>query len=152
MTIWFRDYNLEDLASLTRDNLLECLGIEFTGLGDDYLEGRMPVDKRTRQPIGLLHGGASVALAETLGSTAANLTVDPARYYCVGLDINANHIRSVTSGFVTGIARLFHRGRTTQVWDIRINDGRDRLVCVSRLTLSVLPLSRVPGGTRKNPD
>jgi 1,4-dihydroxy-2-naphthoyl-CoA hydrolase len=143
MAIWFRQYVLEDLADMARGNMIEHLGIEFTRIGDDFLEGRMPVDERTRQPIGLLHGGASVALAETLGSAGAYLTVDPARFYCVGLDINANHVRSVTKGYVTGVARPLHRGRTTQVWEVLIHGQGERLVCVSRLTLAVVRQSRV---------
>lgn len=120
--------------------MVETLGIEFLEVGDDCITARMPVDQRTIQPAGLLHGGASVSLAETLGSVAANLCVDPAFKLCVGLEINANHIRSVRTGNVYGTARPLHIGSTTQLWEIRIVDDSDRLVCVSRLTMAVLDL------------
>jgi len=114
------------------------LGIVLTEQGEDFLRGTMPVDQRTLQPYGLLHGGASVLLAETLGSMAANLCLeDPAQGQAVGLEINANHLRAVTAGVVTGTARPLHVGRSTQVWDIRIEDEQGRLVCVSRLTLAM---------------
>jgi len=114
------------------------LGIVITEQGDDFLRGSMPVDARTRQPYGLLHGGASALLAETLASTAANLCLeDPLRQQAVGVEINANHLRTVTGGTVTGTARALHIGRSTQVWDIRIEDEQGRLVCVSRLTLAI---------------
>jgi 1,4-dihydroxy-2-naphthoyl-CoA hydrolase len=109
-----------------------------TEIGDDWLRGTMPVDARTKQPFGLLHGGASVALAESLGSLAGNLCLD-ASEMAVGLDINANHLRAVTAGVVTGTARALHVGRSTQVWEIRIEDERGKLVCISRLTLAVVP-------------
>lgn len=135
-------------ASLERINadragtLIERLGIEITAIGHDSLSGTMPVDERTRQPYGLLHGGASVALAETLGSVAANLCLDPRTHIAVGLEINANHVRAVTSGEVSGTASAIHIGRSTQVWDIRITDAQDRLVCVSRLTIAVVERNR----------
>ncbi len=113
------------------------LGIEWTELGDDYIKARMPVDQRTRQPYGLLHGGASCALAETIGSVASAMVVDHSRMFCVGLEINANHVRSVREGYVTGTATPLHLGSTTHVWDIRIVDGQERLVCISRLTVAV---------------
>lgn len=131
-----------DLATLNAhagDTMVSHLGIEFIELGPDFLRGRMPVDGRTRQPFGLLHGGASVALAETLGSLAGNLCLDPGRNVAVGLEISANHLRQVTSGHVIGTARPIHLGRSTQVWDIRIEDEEGRMVCVSRLTLAVIP-------------
>ncbi|MFA5685282.1 MAG: hotdog fold thioesterase [Lysobacteraceae bacterium] len=115
------------------------LGIEILEQGEDFLRGRMPVDARTKQPFGLLHGGASVALAESLGSLAGNLCLDPTREVAVGLEINANHLRAVTAGHVHGTARPLHIGRSTQVWEIRIEDGEGRLVCISRLTLAVTP-------------
>ena len=118
--------------------MVKHLGIEFLDIGDDYLTARMPVDHRTHQPMGLLHGGASVALAETLGSTGAFLCVDAAQYNVVGLEINANHVRGVREGFVTGVARPLHRGKTTQLWEIRITDEADKLVCISRITIAVL--------------
>ena len=135
--IWHQHPNLAQLNS-AKNTLVEHLGIEFIELGDDYLTARMPVDHRTVQPMGLLHGGASVALAETLGSSGAYLCVDPAKYVVVGLEINANHVRAVRDGWVTGTARPLHRGKTTQLWEIRITDAADKLVCISRLTMAVL--------------
>jgi 1,4-dihydroxy-2-naphthoyl-CoA hydrolase len=123
---------------MNRGNMVGFLGIEFTEVGPDYVCAKMPVDERTRQPMGLLHGGASVALAETLGSIAAYCTIDPDKQYCVGLDINANHVRAVSDGFVYGKATPLHLGRSTQVWEIRITDETGKLVCISRLTMSVL--------------
>lgn len=139
MSIWFKDYQLKDVLKAHKDrDLSHALGIEFTELGPDYIRGRMPVDERTRQPYGVLHGGASLALAETLGSFGASLTLDPATHYAVGLEINANHLRAKRDGHVTGTARPLHRGRSTQVWEIKIRDEQDKLVCVSRLTLAIL--------------
>jgi 1,4-dihydroxy-2-naphthoyl-CoA hydrolase len=138
MGIWFRDFTLEELNAMNRGNLGEHLGIAFTGIGDDCLTATMPVEGRTKQPAGLLHGGASVALAEHLGSVAANLCVDPDRAYCVGQEINANHLRAVRSGVVTGVARPVHLGRSSQVWEIRISAGEGELVCISRLTMAVV--------------
>ncbi len=139
-TIWFRPYTLEDVRFF-RASMPLHLGIEFTELGPDFLRGRMPVDDRTRQPFGILHGGASVALAETLGSTAAGLVVDPDKYRVVGQEINANHVRAVTDGFVIGTTRAFHIGRRSHVWEIRIEDERQRLVCISRITMAVVEKS-----------
>ena len=138
MPIWFRPPQLAEFTSIHVGTAVERLGIEFTGVGDDWLSARMPVDARTVQPFGILHGGASVLLAETLGSCAGNLCVDPEKFYCVGLDINANHVRAVREGWVTGVARPLHLGRSTQIWEIRISDTAERLVCIARLTLSVL--------------
>lgn len=118
--------------------MIEHIGINITEVGDDFLAGTMPVDHRTVQPMGILHGGASVALAETLGSMAASLVIDPSRQYCVGLDINANHMRSARSGYVKGVARPLHLGSSTQVWSIEIKDEQEKLVCISRLTMAVL--------------
>ncbi len=129
---------LEDLQHLVRQTMVEHLGIEFTDIGDDYLKAKMPVDHRTIQPDRLLHGGASVALAETIGSVAANLCVDRSRKVCVGLEINANHMRPVRNGFVYGTVRPLHLGRSTQIWEIHIMDERQKLVCVSRLTMAVI--------------
>jgi uncharacterized protein (TIGR00369 family) len=123
---------------LSRNTLIDHLGIVFTAAGDDWLQATMPVDARTKQPYGLLHGGASVVLAETLGSSAGNLCVDPTQQVCVGLEINANHLRAARSGVVTGTARALHVGRTTQVWEIRIEDEAGKPVCISRLTLAVV--------------
>jgi len=137
--IWFnRDLKMEDFAHLGKGNMGEHLGIEFLELGADYLMAKMPVDHRTKQPLGLLHGGASVVLAETLGSVGAIHTIDPSKYYCVGLEINANHIKSATNGFVYGKASPIHIGRKTQVWDIKITTEGGQLVCASRITLAVL--------------
>ncbi|HEY5810235.1 MAG TPA: hotdog fold thioesterase [Povalibacter sp.] len=136
MPIWFKPVALSDLRF--RPALPSHIGIEFTELGDDFIRARMPVDDRTRQAFGILHGGASVVLAETLGSVGASLIVDSARYQCVGQEINANHIRGVKDGFVIGTARPLHLGRRSQVWEIRIVDERDRLVCISRLTIAVV--------------
>jgi 1,4-dihydroxy-2-naphthoyl-CoA hydrolase len=118
--------------------MVEHLGIEFTEIGDDFIRGTMPVDGRTRQPYGLLHGGASVALAETLGSTGATMCVDTKEYQCVGQEINANHLRPARSGYVTGTARPVHLGGRTQVWAIDIVNEAGRLVCTSRLTVAVV--------------
>jgi 1,4-dihydroxy-2-naphthoyl-CoA hydrolase len=138
MSVWFRPYDLDELNRLGEQCMVEHLGIRITEIGADFLRGTLPVDRRTTQPMGLMHGGASVALAETLGSVASNCCVEHGRYYCVGQEINANHLRSVTSGIVTGTARPVHLGQRSHVWDIRIEDPRQRLVCVSRLTLAVL--------------
>ena len=138
--IWFRPYTVADVGFF-RDSLPKHLGIEFTEIGADFLRGRMPVDERTKQPYGILHGGASVALAETLGSTAAGLVVDPDKYRVVGQEINANHVRAVSEGFVVGTTRPFHIGRRSHVWEIRIADEQDRLVCISRITMFVVEKS-----------
>lgn len=118
--------------------MIEHIGIEFTAIGEDYLEATMPVDHRTKQPAGLLHGGASVALAETLGSFGAFLCVDPSKYMTVGLEINANHIRSVRDGYVRGRARPLHIGSKTQVWEINITNEAGDVTCVSRITMAIL--------------
>lgn len=138
MGIFKNNISLQSLNSLAPNTLGETLGIEFTAIGEDYLEAKMPVDRRTHQPLGLLHGGASVALAETLGSVAATYCIDPSKQFCVGLEINANHIRGVRSGFVTGVAKPVHIGKKTQVWEIRISDEKNDLVCISRITIAVL--------------
>lgn len=138
MKIWFKDYNLDEIKFLEKKNMLEHLGIEVTEIGNDYLCGRMPVDERTVQSMNTLHGGASVALAESLGSIATFLTLDPEKYYCVGMEINANHLRRVRSGYVYATARPLHRGRRTQVWSIDIVDEDKKLVCVSRITMAIV--------------
>mgnify|MGYP002732311249 CR=1 FL=1 len=130
--------DLAAVNALSRNSVIAHLGIEFTAVGEDWLEATMPVDARTHQPYGLLHGGASVVLAETLGSTAGNLCVDPESQMCVGLEINANHLRGERSGVVTGRATAVHVGRSTQVWDILITNAAGKKVCVSRLTLAVV--------------
>ena len=139
MSIWKQPPDLARLNAMSANTMMETLGVRFTEVGDDWLRGTMPVDHRTHQPFGLLHGGASVVLAETLGSSAALLTLDPAQELAVGLDINANHVRGVRSGIVTGTARMLHLGRSTQVWEIRIENEAGALVCVSRLTMAVVP-------------
>ncbi|MDO5609405.1 MAG: hotdog fold thioesterase [Pseudomonadota bacterium] len=131
------DITLEQLNQWSADTLMQPLGIVFSEIGPDYLRGTMPVDARTHQPYGLLHGGASAALAETLGSTAAGMCVAEGEGV-VGIEINANHLRGVRQGIVTGTARALHVGRSTQVWEIRIEDETGQLVCISRLTLAVV--------------
>jgi 1,4-dihydroxy-2-naphthoyl-CoA hydrolase len=140
MSIWFKPITLADARRTFGGghDLAHHLGIELTAIGTDFLSGSMPVDQRTRQPFGLLHGGASVALAETLGSMAANFCVDTTKAYCVGQEINANHVRSARSGHVTGTARPIHLGSRSHVWDIRIEDEAGQLTCVSRLTMAVI--------------
>jgi len=136
MTLWKITPTLEQLIERSKNTLMEHLGIEYLEIGDDYLKARMPVDHRTKQPYGILHGGASVALAETLGSFAAELCVDREKNTVVGLEINANHIRPVTSGWVIGITKPIHVGKTTQIWEIKIYNEQEKLVCISRLTVA----------------
>ena len=134
--MWKKPHSLEELQAACTSTLVQTLGIEFTVVGEDYIEARMPVDERTMQPMGLLHGGASAALAETLGGAGAYLCVEEGTV-CVGLEINANHVRPARRGWVTGRATRLHQGRTTQVWNIMIRDEQDNLICVSRLTVAV---------------
>jgi 1,4-dihydroxy-2-naphthoyl-CoA hydrolase len=137
--IWYnKKINLTDLRSLVSGTMSNHLGMEWVELGPDFLKMKMPVDERTKQPYGLLHGGASCALAETVGSFGSHLIIDPAEFICVGLEINANHIRSVSSGYVIATAIPLHTGNTTHVWDIKINDENDKLISVCRLTVAVL--------------
>ena len=138
MGVFQEGITLEQLNKLSSNTMAERIGIEFTAIGDDYMEAKMPVDERTQQPLGMLHGGASVALAETMGSVAATCCVDTNRQFCVGLDINANHIRSVRSGYVKGITKPLHIGKKTQVWEIRILNEKEELICISRITMAVL--------------
>jgi 1,4-dihydroxy-2-naphthoyl-CoA hydrolase len=138
MGIFKTQRTVESLNKWSINTIASHIGIEFTAIGDDFLEGKMPVDHRTHQPLGLLHGGASVTLAETLGSVAATLCVDETKHFCVGLEINANHIRSVKDGYVKGVAKPVHIGKKTQVWEIRITTMDGDLVCVSRITMAVL--------------
>jgi 1,4-dihydroxy-2-naphthoyl-CoA hydrolase len=138
MSIWKTPPSFTQLQEWNANTAAERLGIEFTDIGDDWLSARMPVDARTVQPFGILHGGASVLLAETVGSCAANFCVEQDSAYCVGLDINANHVRSASTGWVTGTARPCHIGRSTQVWEIRIVDDAAQLICISRLTMAVV--------------
>ena len=137
-----KEISIEDLDKLSEDTLVSHLGIEFVETGPDYLKARMPVDKRTFQPLKMLHGGASLALAETLGSICSNILIDPERNYCVGMEINANHIRPVSSGWVYGTAKAIHLGQKTHIWEIRIRDEKDHLVCISRLTMAILDKKR----------
>lgn len=141
MGIFRKDVTLEVINKLALNTLAEQIGIEFTAIGDDYLEAQMPVDNRTRQPFGLLHGGASVALAETLGSVAATCCIDASKQFCVGLEINANHLKGVRDGRVKGITKPIHLGKKTQVWEIRIVNQQNELVCISRITMAVLDKS-----------
>ena len=139
MSIWYnKSLKITDLGAIEPGTMAEFLGMEWTEIGDDYVKIKMPVDQRTKQPYGLLHGGASCALAETIGSVASQLVLDPNKFICVGLEINANHIRSARSGYVTGIAKPLHLGGTTHVWDIKIYDDSEQLICISRLTLAIL--------------
>jgi 1,4-dihydroxy-2-naphthoyl-CoA hydrolase len=138
MSVFKSGITLEALNNLSANSMIYHLGIVFTSLGDDYIEAKMPVDHRTHQPLGLLHGGASVTLAETLGSVAAWLCLDNSLQYCVGLDINANHIKSVREGFVIGKVTPVHVGKKTHVWEIRITTEMNELVCVSRITMAII--------------
>ena len=137
MRIWKQAVSVEQLDAIHVGTAVEHLGIEFVEVGDDFIKARVPVDQRTKQPYGLLHGGVSVVLAETLGSCGAAYAA-PEGYRCVGLDINANHLKSATSGWVTGITRPIHIGRTTQVWQIDLRNDAGELTCVSRITMAVL--------------
>lgn len=136
--IWQIEMNLAALNARGKNTMVEYLGIEFIEIGSDFLVARMPVDHRTQQPLGIMHGGASCVLAESVGSTAANCCVDINSFYCVGLDINTNHIRSIRKGFVTGTAKPFHLGKTTQVWSIEIVNEEKHLISINRLTMAVL--------------
>ena len=144
-SVFVSPVDLAAVNALSADSLIAHLGIEFTAAGDDWLEATMPVDHRTHQPLGMLHGGASVVLAETLGSVAGNLCV-PRSHCCVGLDINANHLRAKRNGLVTGTAKPLHLGATTQVWQINLMDEKEHLLCTSRLTLAVLSQKKKTAG------
>ena len=138
MAIWFKEFTLDDLNKRGENTLADFLGIKFTKVGDASLTATMPANERTKQPIGIVHGGANVALAETIASTGANAVIDLEKYYCVGLEINANHIRSVTEGVVTGVAHPIHLGRTTQIWHIELVNEAGKITCVSRMTAAVV--------------
>jgi 1,4-dihydroxy-2-naphthoyl-CoA hydrolase len=138
MSIWRSPLTLQALNAASAGTMVRQLGIVFTEIGEDFIRATMPVDDRTRQPYGLLHGGASVALAETLGSTGANMCVDPSRYRCLGQEINANHVRAARAGSVTGTARPLHIGGRSQIWSIEITNEAGKLVCVARLTMAIL--------------
>jgi 1,4-dihydroxy-2-naphthoyl-CoA hydrolase len=137
MSIWFAPFTLDDLNRTQAGGLAAQLAIQFTACGEDWLAATMPVDHRTRQPMGLLHGGASLALAHTVGAVAGNLCVDRARFRCLGQEINGNHVRAVTAGLVTATARPHHVGARSHIWQVEIRDPAARLVCISRLTLAV---------------
>ena len=138
MSIWMQKVTVRDLNKLSDKSMVSYIGIEFTEIGEDYICAKMPVDHRTHQPDGLLHGGASVALAETLGSVASNLCVNRDKKICVGLDINANHVRSARNGYVSGIAKPVHLGASTHIWEIRISNEKNSLICIARLTMAIL--------------
>ncbi len=142
MSIWFKPYTAEDIQFMLKNNMSETIGIEITELTTNSVKGRMPVDHRTVQPMGILHGGASVALAETLGSIASNLIVDHTKYTCVGMEINANHLRPVGSGFVYAEASPVHIGKKTHVWNIEIKNEAGKMVCISRLTMAIVEVSK----------
>ena len=139
MTTWFnKDVLVEDLKPLGKGTMTEYLGIEWVEVGNNFLKAKMAVDHRTIQPYGLLHGGASCVLAETIGSVASHLIIDPSEFYCVGIEINANHIRSAKEGFVYGTCSPLHIGSSTHVWDIRITNEEEKLICISRLTVAIM--------------
>lgn len=143
MSIWFQPISIDRLNRRGDNTMASWLGIQFTELTDDTLTATMPANERTKQPLGIVHGGANVVLAETVASTAANMVVDPARYYCVGLEINANHIRSVSTGLVKATTRAIHLGRTTQVWYIELYNEAGKITCISRMTASVITRNTV---------
>ncbi|MCX7116641.1 MAG: hotdog fold thioesterase [Legionellales bacterium] len=138
MAIWYKQFTVDDLNRRGANTLADVMGITFTVIGDNSLTATMPADERTKQPLGIVHGGANVVLAETIASTGANAVVDLERFFCVGLEINANHIRQVREGLVTGIAHPIHLGRTTQVWHIDLFNDEGKITCVSRMTASVV--------------
>lgn len=139
MSIWFQQFTAEDLNRRGHNTMADFLGIQFDTVGDNFLTAKMPVNERTMQPMGILHGGANVVLAETVASTAANAVIDLSQHYCVGLEINANHIRSARSGFVRAKTYPIHIGRTTQIWHIEICDEEGKQTCISRMTAAVIP-------------
>lgn len=138
MSIWFQEFSVAQLNARGTNSMSDFLGIQFSEIGSDFIKATMPVTEKTKQPIGILHGGANVVLAETLASTAANCVIDIERFYCVGLDINANHIRSVREGLVTATTIPLHLGKSTQVWEIKIVDEQHKITCISRMTAAVI--------------
>lgn len=141
MSIWFnKDISLDKISQYGKNTMSEFVGLKWVEIGDDFLKLSMPVNNTTRQPYGFLHGGASCVLAETIGSIGSALVIDMEKYYCVGLEINANHLRSVSEGVVTATAKPLHLGKSTHVWDIKIYDDKERLFCVSRLTVAIIPI------------
>ena len=137
--IWSKTYSVEELNGRPKGHIGELIGIEFTEIGPDFISARMPVNEKTHQPYGILHGGASVVLAESLGSVASNMIIDSDKYIGVGLEVNANHLRPVKTGFVTGICKPIHIGGKTHVWDIRLYDDKGKMNCISRLTVAIIP-------------
>lgn len=144
MSVWRETPNLDQLNANSKNTILELLDIRFESFTEDSLTASMVVDHRTHQPYGLLHGGASVVLAESLGSSASYLCIDTSKYFCVGIEVNANHLRGVRSGRVTAVAHAVHIGRTTHVWDIRLTSDEGKASCISRLTVAVVPLGQEP--------
>ena len=143
MSIWFhKELSIEDLSGIGANTMAEFLGLKWIEIGPDFLKLSMPVNDSTRQPYGFLHGGASCVLAETIGSVGSALVIDRDNYYCVGLEINANHLKSVSEGNVTAVAQPLHLGKSTHVWDIKIYDERENLFCVSRLTVAILSIKK----------
>jgi 1,4-dihydroxy-2-naphthoyl-CoA hydrolase len=143
MSIWFnKDISLDKISQYGKNTMSEFVGLKWVEIGDDFLKLSMPVNDTTRQPYGFLHGGASCVLAETIGSIGSALVIDMEKYFCVGLEINANHLRSVSEGVVTATAKPLHLGKTTHVWDIKIYDDKERLFCVSRLTVAIIPIKK----------
>ncbi|MEO5651003.1 MAG: hotdog fold thioesterase [Ginsengibacter sp.] len=143
MSIWFKkNITLDAISQYGKNTMPEFLGLKWVEIGDDFLKLSMPVNASTRQPYGFLHGGASCVLAETIGSVGSALVIDMEKQYCVGIEINANHLRSVKEGIVTATATPFHLGKSTHVWDIKIYDDKEKLFCVSRLTVAILPLKK----------
>jgi 1,4-dihydroxy-2-naphthoyl-CoA hydrolase len=138
--LWYADPNINELNNRHKNHIGALLGIEFTEIGNDFIKATMPVDARTHQPFGILHGGASVVLAESVGSIASWLIVNPEKYLAVGLEVNANHLRPVKSGLITAMCTPIHIGGKTHVWDIKMYDDRGKMNCVSRLTVAVVPL------------
>jgi len=136
--LWFEEPDITDLNNRHTNHIGALIGIEFTEIGDDFIKARMPVDARTHQPFGILHGGASVVLAESLGSVASSLIIDPEKFMAVGLEVNANHLRPVKDGYVTGICTPIHIGGKTHIWDIKMYDDRGKMNCISRLTVAVV--------------
>ena len=141
MSIWFnKDISLDKISQYGKNTMSEFVGLKWVEIGDDFLKLSMPVNATTKQPYGFLHGGASCVLAETIGSIGSALVIDMEKYFCVGLEINANHLRSVSDGVVTATAKPLHLGKSTHVWDIKIHDDKERLFCVSRLTVAIIPI------------
>lgn len=140
MSIWFQENTLAELNNLSKNTICEQLGIKITALGEDYIEGTMPADERTFQPLGLVHGGANIVLAESLGSFGCALTIDREKFFCVGQEVNANHLRGVRSGLVTGRAMQIYKSRSSQVWEIKLHRDDKKLSCISRLTMAVVAI------------